>query len=84
MFQLTEHGLLLRELAPGIDIERDILAQMRFRPIIDRPAMIDPVIFQPQAMGLRARPLVPRAVSSPGGPRRTGATSAVARCAGRV
>ena len=34
VFQLTPDGLELIEVAPGIDIERDILAQMEFRPII--------------------------------------------------
>ena len=32
VFQLTEHGLELIEVAPGIDIERDILAHMAFKP----------------------------------------------------
>ena len=34
MFTLTQHGLELTEIAPGIDVERDILAQMDFRPLI--------------------------------------------------
>jgi len=34
VFRLVEDGLELTEIAPGIDIERDILVQMAFRPII--------------------------------------------------
>ncbi len=34
VFRLTEEGLLLTEIAPGIDLEKDILAQMPFRPKI--------------------------------------------------
>ena len=54
VFELTEDGLELIEVAPGIDIERDILAQMEFKPIIRRdPAVMDPRIFAPGPMGLR-------------------------------
>lgn len=36
VFELTENGLRLTEIAPGIDLEKDILAQMRFRPEVAR------------------------------------------------
>ena len=54
VFELTGEGLELVEVAPGVDIERDILAQMEFRPIIRRdPAIMDKRIFLNEPMGLR-------------------------------
>ena len=54
VFELTQEGLELVEIAPGIDIERDILAQMEFRPVIRRdPVIMDRRIFLPEPMGLR-------------------------------
>jgi propionate CoA-transferase len=53
VFKLTPDGLELIEVAPGIDIERDILARMQFRPIIRNPATMDKRIFAPGPMGLR-------------------------------
>jgi hypothetical protein len=41
VFKLTPNGLELVEVAPGIDIERDVLARMEFRPIIRNPAIMD-------------------------------------------
>jgi propionate CoA-transferase len=54
VFRLGADGLELVEVAPGIDIERDILAQMDFRPVIKKVALMDARIFQPAAMGLAA------------------------------
>jgi propionate CoA-transferase len=34
VFRLCDEGLELLEIAPGMDIENDILAHMSFRPII--------------------------------------------------
>jgi propionate CoA-transferase len=54
VFELAREGLELIEVAPGIDIEREILAQMEFRPVIRRdPAIMDRRIFSPEPMGLR-------------------------------
>ena len=36
VFELTDSGLNLVETAPGIDIERDILSHMAFKPEISR------------------------------------------------
>ena len=54
MFQLTEHGLELIEVAPGIDIERDILAHMAFKPHIHKPVPMDPRLFLDEPMDLLA------------------------------
>ncbi|WP_321800036.1 acyl CoA:acetate/3-ketoacid CoA transferase [Caballeronia sp. J97] len=35
VFRLEEEGVRLIEVAPGIDIERDVLARMAFRPLVD-------------------------------------------------
>jgi propionate CoA-transferase len=52
VFELTKDGLELIEIAPGIDIHRDILAHMDFRPIINRPAMMDARLFRDEPMEL--------------------------------
>jgi len=57
VFRLTEAGMELAEVAPGIDIERDILAHMDFRPLIDNPQPMDDAIFELNPMGLRERML---------------------------
>ncbi|WYJ41976.1 hypothetical protein HAP54_000014675 [Bradyrhizobium sp. 2S1] len=52
---LTEGGLELIEVAPGIDIERDILRLMDFRPLIPRdPPLMDARIFRDGPMDLRS------------------------------
>ena len=64
VFAATPEGLRLIEVAPGIDIERDVLAQMDFAPIVQDVALMDSRIFLPQPMGLAAL-LRPRATSTP-------------------
>jgi propionate CoA-transferase len=53
VFQLTKEGMELTEVAPGIDIKRDILDKMEFEPIVRRPRLMDARIFAPGPMGLR-------------------------------
>jgi propionate CoA-transferase len=54
VFRLSPEGLELIEVAPGIDIEHDILAGMSFQPIIrGAPRLMDSRIFSPRPMGLR-------------------------------
>ncbi len=54
VFRLVTGGLELIEVAPGIDLERDIFPHMAFRPAIS-PNLIpmDERIFRPEPMGLR-------------------------------
>jgi propionate CoA-transferase len=60
VLRLTDAGLELVEIAPGLDLERDVLSAMAFRPqIADDIATMDPALFHPEAMGLGDRPPVP-------------------------
>jgi propionate CoA-transferase len=52
VLQLRPEGLELVELAPGIDVERDVLAHMAFRPILRDVQPMDGRIFRAAAMGL--------------------------------
>ena len=52
VFKLTRDGLVLTEIAPGVDLERDVLGQMGFRPIIAEDLKeMDARIFQAEKMG---------------------------------
>lgn len=53
VFRLASEGLELIEVAPGIDLDRDILAHMDFDPIICDPARMDAKIFCDEPMELR-------------------------------
>jgi propionate CoA-transferase len=54
VFALTAEGLELIEVAPGIDVERDILGQMAFRPAVrGEPRRMDARIFRAEPMGLK-------------------------------
>ncbi len=53
VFELHEDGLELIEIAPGVDLERDILSLMAFEPVIGEVPLMDPRIFLPEAMELR-------------------------------
>lgn len=54
VFRLTARGLQLTEIAPGVDLQKDILDKMAFPPIIDgEPALMDARIFAEGPMGIR-------------------------------
>ena len=53
VFKLTDQGVELTEIAPGVDLERDILAQMDFVPVMKDVKLMDQRIFQNQLMGLQ-------------------------------
>jgi propionate CoA-transferase len=53
VFELRAGGPVLTEIAPGVDLERDVLAHMGFRPQVDGPALMDARIFRADTMGLR-------------------------------
>lgn len=53
VFRLTKNGMLLEEVAPGMDLQKDILDQMGFVPTIsDNLRQMDQRIFQRESMGL--------------------------------
>ncbi|MDP9435739.1 MAG: acyl CoA:acetate/3-ketoacid CoA transferase [Actinomycetota bacterium] len=59
VFRLTEDGLELVEVAPGVDVERDVLALLPFAPrVADRLERMPAAVFSAARMGLRDRPPV--------------------------
>ena len=53
VFELRRDGLLLKEIAPGVDLKRDILDHMEFKPIVVEPVpTMDSRIFREEPMGL--------------------------------
>lgn len=57
VFRLSpdQEGLELEEIAPGVDLERDILAHMDFTPLMPQaPKLMDARIFRDAPMGLRS------------------------------
>ncbi len=52
VFQLTSEGLELIEIAPGIDLNSQVLAHMDFRPIMRDVKLMDERIFAEAKMGL--------------------------------
>ena len=46
VFELTREGLCLIEIAPGIDLEKDIIANMDYRPLVANDLkLMDPALF---------------------------------------
>ena len=52
VFELDPEGVVLIEVAPGVDIDRDILAHMDVRPLIREPSETDARIFRAEPMNL--------------------------------
>jgi len=46
VFELTPDGIELTEIAEGVDLERDILAHMDFKPLVRSPKRMDPECFR--------------------------------------
>jgi len=54
VFSLGDEGMELTEIAPGVDLEKDILALMDFKPIISKtPRPMDERIFKSEPMDLK-------------------------------
>jgi propionate CoA-transferase len=59
VFGLHEAGIELLELAPGLDLQRDVLALMAFRPVLGAALRsMEPALFAEAPLGLRARLLM--------------------------
>jgi propionate CoA-transferase len=70
VFKLTAEGLELTEIAPGADLQKDILDKMEFKPLMPRePKLMDARIFVDAPMNIRAemleRPLAERLAYDP-------------------
>ena len=56
VFELTKDGLKLIEIAPGVDLEKDILSKMEFKPLIsDNLKLMDDVLFRDEKMNLKLK-----------------------------
>lgn len=55
VFRLLDGRVWLTEVAPGIDLERDVLSQMGFRPQMSRVETMDAALFHNERIGLEDR-----------------------------
>lgn len=54
VFELIDGKLTLTEIAPGMDLEKDILGQMEFKPLIaENLKIMDECLFRDEKMGLK-------------------------------
>lgn len=54
VMSLTDKGMELVEIAPGVDLQKDVLDRMDFTPIVRDPLpLMDSRIFRPEPMGLK-------------------------------
>ena len=57
VFRLTDRGLSLVEIAPGIEVEQDILRLLPFRPLVEGVTAMAAGLFESRPLGLRDRML---------------------------
>lgn len=53
VFKLTQQGIILQEIAPGIDLDKDILSKMSFSPGLNSIKEMDERIFKQGKMGIK-------------------------------
>jgi propionate CoA-transferase len=55
VFEVNEHGFEVVEVAPGIDLEQEVLARMAFKPKVSAHLkLMDARIFKDERMDLKA------------------------------
>jgi acyl CoA:acetate/3-ketoacid CoA transferase len=53
VMELTRDGLAVTEIAPGVDLDRDVLAQANFPLLVPQPPrLMDRALFRPDRIGL--------------------------------
>lgn len=55
VFRLGTNGMALTEVAPGIDVDRDILSKLPFEPLINDLQIMERALFLPERLDLRKR-----------------------------
>lgn len=56
VFRLGKDGMVLEEIAPGVDLQKDVLNQMEFSPIVSKDLkLMDERIFRKERMGLQPK-----------------------------
>lgn len=54
VFELTPQGMMLTEIAPGVDLQKDVLDQIEFKVLVSpQLKLMDERIFTDQVMGIR-------------------------------
>lgn len=53
VFKLNEDGIMLEEIAPGIDLEKDVLSKMNFKPRVGIVREMDSRLFRDDKMGIK-------------------------------
>jgi propionate CoA-transferase len=54
VFELTPEGVMLTEIAPGLDMEKDVLSQMEYKPLIaPKVKLMDARLFKEGPMGIK-------------------------------
>lgn len=54
VFKLNADGIMLEEIAPGIDLDKDVLSKMNFKPRFGRVKEMDSRLFRDDKMGIKS------------------------------
>jgi acyl CoA:acetate/3-ketoacid CoA transferase len=54
VFKLNADGIMLEEIAPGIDLDKDVLSKMNFKPRLGRVKEMDSRLFRDDKMGIKS------------------------------